>query len=190
MNRELLLCPMAAKSSGRVFSEKFTAWDYTGWTPNGTGTPPSDYVGSYGINDWVSNSKLASFSGLSTEFWWRTTNVRDAANIPIILDSNHNGGFPMASNKPPEYDGEEDPVSHYIKSHCINRHTGYVNGLFLDFSVKKVGLKQLWTFPWHRGFNTKTEWTIAYYNGSPSPRIACATWWDSEREWMKNFKEY
>jgi prepilin-type processing-associated H-X9-DG protein len=54
---------------------------------------------------------------------------------------------------------------------AINRHDGYINGLFMDWSVRKIGLKELWRLKWHRKWDT---------NG-----------WSGEwPEWMKNFKDY
>jgi prepilin-type processing-associated H-X9-DG protein len=62
---------------------------------------------------------------------------------------------------------------------CLNRHDGYVNGLFLDWSVRRIGLKELWTLKWHRDFNTAGPWTTA---GGVQP-----TDWP---EWMQGFKDY
>jgi len=61
----------------------------------------------------------------------------------------------------------------------INRHNGSVNGLFLDWSVRKIGLKELWTLKWNKEFNTAGRWTRA---GSVQPER-----WP---EWMRNFKDY
>ena len=71
--------------------------------------------------------------------------------------------------------------------YCINRHNGYVNGLFCDWSVRKVGLKELWTLKWHRNFDINGPWTIAGFNGNVT---ACAAAWDGAAPWMKNFPEY
>jgi hypothetical protein len=49
----------------------------------------------------------------------------------------------------------------------------------LDWSVRKVGLKELWKFRWHRKYNINGPWT-AGGGGRPSD-------WP---EWMRNFKEY
>jgi hypothetical protein len=57
---------------------------------------------------------------------------------------------------------------------CIDRYNGGVNGVFLDSTVRKIGLKELWKLKWHRRFNT--NW--------PTPD------WVSEASWMKNFKDY
>jgi prepilin-type processing-associated H-X9-DG protein len=53
----------------------------------------------------------------------------------------------------------------------INRHDGYINGLFMDWSVRKIGLKELWTLKWHHKCDTRG--------------------WSGEwPEWMRNFKDY
>jgi prepilin-type processing-associated H-X9-DG protein len=62
---------------------------------------------------------------------------------------------------------------------CINRHEGHVNALFFDWSVRKVGLKELWTLKWHRQFNTAGPWTKA---GGVQP--------EDWPEWMRGFKDY
>ena len=62
---------------------------------------------------------------------------------------------------------------------CINRHNGHINGLFLDWSVRKVGLKELWTLKWHMQFDTANKWTKA---GGMQP--------ENWPEWMRNFKDY
>jgi prepilin-type processing-associated H-X9-DG protein len=61
----------------------------------------------------------------------------------------------------------------------MNRHSGFLNGLFLDWSVKRVGLKELWTMKWHRQFDTNGFWTKA--GGAQS-----SDW----PEWMRSFKDY
>jgi len=61
----------------------------------------------------------------------------------------------------------------------VNRHNGYVNGIFLDFSVRRVGLKELWTFKWHRGFDTAGICTKA--GGVQA---------DDWLEWMSKFRDY
>jgi hypothetical protein len=66
-------------------------------------------------------------------------------------------------------------MGHY----CINRHEGSVNSVFLDFSVRRVGLKEMWTLKWHRNFDTTGPWTTA---GNVQP----SDW----PQWMKNLKDY
>lgn len=66
-----------------------------------------------------------------------------------------------------------------MQSFCINRHSGHVNGLFLDWSVRKIGLKELWTLKWNPQFNTADKWTRA---GGVQPED-----WPA---WMRRFKDY
>jgi prepilin-type processing-associated H-X9-DG protein len=61
----------------------------------------------------------------------------------------------------------------------MNRHDGGINVAFMDGSVRKVGLKELWTLKWHYDYNTANCWTLA---GGVKPE----DWPD----WMRKFKEY
>ncbi len=62
---------------------------------------------------------------------------------------------------------------------CTKRHDGFVNTAFLDSSVRKVGLKQLWTLKWYSKFNMANPWTRAGgVKGQDWP------------QWMRNFGEY
>jgi hypothetical protein len=54
----------------------------------------------------------------------------------------------------------------------VNRHIGYNNGLFLDYSARPMGLKELWELEWHPNWNP---------NNDPPPD------WP---EWMEGFKDY
>jgi hypothetical protein len=51
--------------------------------------------------------------------------------------------------------------------------------VFVDFSTRKIGLKELWTLKWHREFETRGIWTRA---GGTMP--------EDWPEWMKSFKDY
>jgi len=51
--------------------------------------------------------------------------------------------------------------------------------LFVDSSVRRIGLKALWTLKWHKQFNTSGEWTLA---GGVTPER-----WP---EWMRGFSDY
>ena len=62
---------------------------------------------------------------------------------------------------------------------CIDRHQGFINGLFCDGSVRKVGLKELWTLKWHREYDTTGPWTKA---GGVQP--------EDWPQWMRRFKDY
>jgi prepilin-type processing-associated H-X9-DG protein len=61
----------------------------------------------------------------------------------------------------------------------MNRHGVFVNGLFLDWSVRKVGLKELWTLYWDAEFSRSGRWTKA---GGAKP--------EDWPKWMRGLKDY
>lgn len=154
---------------------------------------PNAY-GSYGANFYVYWAGLPEKLFPYHRLFWRTSNVKGTYNIPIYLDSCSIGPFSGSFDKcgPPERDAIPTYLYHHsgddpvpiepevgLHNFCINRHDGSVNGLFMDWSVRKVGLKELWTLKWHREFDTKNEWTKA---GGVQP--------EDWPEWMRNFKDY
>jgi len=66
-----------------------------------------------------------------------------------------------------------------MRQACLDRHNGAVNMLFMDFSARKVGLKELWTLKWNRVFDTEGEWTTA-------GGVQAEDW----PEWMRKYKDY
>jgi len=113
---------------------------------------------------------------------WRNAYIENAANIPMLLDCAHVEGKPYSFNTPPEYDG--DISTHGVsalqmKRFCLNRHNGYINGAFLDFTVRKIGLKEQWIFKWHKNFDTGGTWTKT---GGVKP--------DDWPQWMRRFRDY
>jgi prepilin-type processing-associated H-X9-DG protein len=142
----------------------FEAWEIT--------TPSPPFHGSYGFNNWL-------FTGFSD---WRPlryldiVSLRGKSNIPALLDSSMPFGRPQEDHRPPR---EETHFGTSFGGFCINRHDGYVNGLFLDWSVRKIGLKELWTLKWHSEYDTRGPWTKA---GGVKP--------EDWPQWMRRFKDY
>ncbi len=67
-----------------------------------------------------------------------------------------------------------------MKRFCMNRHSGGMTNLaFVDWTVRKVGLKELWTLKWYRDSNTAGPWTTA---GLVQP----SDW----PQWMRRLKDY
>jgi prepilin-type N-terminal cleavage/methylation domain-containing protein/prepilin-type processing-associated H-X9-DG protein len=173
VTRGIACCPMAVKirpgpasgvsragGSGGVSYEirfargsTFEAWKIT--------SPPPPFRGSYGFNVTAFPKSIDTF--LSS----------GQANIPVILDSPERMGRHINTDGPPRREG------HGRHTFCINRHNGHVNSLFLDWSVRRVGLKELWTLKWDDQSDTTGPWTIA---GG-----AAAAYWP---QWMRKFKDY
>jgi len=163
-NPKLLLCPEATKTPDEGGRNPFMAWEYD---------ETRLFVSSYCINNWVSNETY-SLKGVVNGFW-RTPHVKDASRAPILLDGQWKDADPLPTDDPPEHEGDLwTPNAQEIRRVCVNRHNGGVNGLFLDFSARKVGLKELWEIWWYQGW--------------PEDRAAAGTpvW----PPWMENFKDY
>ena len=158
------VCPVASKpvqdENGHATGAKhpFAAWGkMTGnaWTVKG------DY-GSYGVNMWVFKvNPKANLGWKRHGYYWQSTYVKRTSYIPFVLDSMWMDAHPVPFSNPPEYDGEMGSPEEGIKRFCMNRHVGTVNGLFLDMSVRNIGLKGLWTLRWHQEFDISGSWTRA-----------------------------
>jgi len=176
---KILRCPNATKPGTQVDRSVVGAWK--------TG----DDMGSYDLNGWVCNPREGKtlLLGLRpAEYCWRSTKVEDADNVPLFLDAMWFEGWPMHTDRPrPAKDwlvGGPARVAIEVDTSemnrfCIDRHEGHVNVLFMDYSVRKVGLKELWTLKWHRNYIVDGPWTKA---GGVLP-----TDWPL---WMKEFREY
>jgi hypothetical protein len=110
-------------------------------------------------------------------------NVKNAAEIPVCADTMWRSGGPSAGGEPrgapPRFNGEWAGAHAEMRHLCIDRHNGFINHLFLDWSVRAVGIKELWTPSWHKNFDTRGPWTQA-------GGVQTADW----PEWMRGFKEY
>lgn len=170
---KMACCPLATKLDGAVHGAKFVAWEWPLPPP-----PPGTeyfYYGSYGINEFLlTPPPEPTIWGHPTNLNWGQANIKGAANIPLFLDCAWLGGSPTHTDAPPEFD--DAPYQEFygdnMKRFCINRHDGYINGAFLDFStVRKIGLKELWKLKWHRGYDLNAD-----------PPV-----WPA---WMRAFKDY
>jgi len=172
-------CPMATKkvsqASGRdKFGDTFNAWHCF--------THPNAPSGSYGINTWCPNDE----PGVPGHSWraegrsrWVTVNQKGAANIPVFLDSISDRMFPLETDGPGPYREMYGGVYSHMARVALNRHDGGINALFMDWSVRKVGIKEVWTLKWHPDYDTGGPWTIA---GEVQP--------EDWPEWMRGFKDY
>ncbi|MBL7154049.1 MAG: type II secretion system protein [Phycisphaerae bacterium] len=177
---DVALCPMAAKfKAGPTHALGIPGRTLSAWAlPPQRGAPTGLY-GSYALNVYVvNNSSLNQGPAADIFSTWRTTFVRGANNVPLFLDCMQWAVHPYMRDRPPDY---EDMYDHHEPTNwvCIDRHDRHINSLFMDFSVRPVGLKELWTLKWHRTYNTANEWSIA---GGVKP--------EDWPEWMRGFKDY
>jgi prepilin-type N-terminal cleavage/methylation domain-containing protein/prepilin-type processing-associated H-X9-DG protein len=191
--RGIACCPMATKQprgSGGLHGSSTVFGSESGGEFEGTGgsrfvaweiiKPAPRFYGSYGYNRWV-------FSGFSE---WPPLvrsgqglrpldldvfSLRGRAAIPVFLDAQVPWVQPWDSSPPPR----REEGGGLMGEVCMNRHGGYVNGLFLDWSARRIGLKELWTLKWYAEFNTAGPWTKA---GGVKP--------EDWPQWMRRFKDY
>lgn len=181
-------CPMATKPGGKgtftvsstwsgeschlegTNGSTFSAWEIT--------TPLPKFRSSYGWNGnffSAGSSRPRSIKSLLNDI--KDINIYSSKNTsktPLFLDSETYLGSVDSSIIVPL-----NTVIEGFNSFLINRHNGYINGLFFNLSVRKIGLKELWALKWNEDFDTANPWTRA---GGVQPED-----WPS---WMRNFKDY
>ena len=180
-SKGIACCPMAVRipqepthilkneTSSYTMSYKhgstFEAWEII--------SPIPRFCCSYGFNLWLFDCAFDNSSHyfgpgrpLNTYF------IKGGFKIPVLLDSTVPMTVFLETLHPPK---NEKEGSGFI----INRHDGCINGMFLDWSARRVGLKELWTLKWKMQFNTSGPWTKA---GGVQP--------EDWPEWMRNFKDY
>jgi len=183
-DRDLRCCPTATEpvidEYGQPTARRsvFSAWGIF----IGEGSAPEGDWGSYGINGWVQRPTPQQdmvYGRFEAANHWGTPNVPGAGSIPVFMDALHFRVFPRHTDNPPDTQDMAWESIQQMQRVCINRHDGFGNSLFMDWSVRKVGLKELWTLKWHRAYNTEGPWTKAGHVQS-----------DDWPPWMKNFRDY
>jgi len=178
---EILRCPTAVK---RLPGNEAHGGPFNTYIMGTGGTRNLQEEASYGQNNWLYNPPpgVTAIQGRPAASHWRTTNVKGAAEIPVFADTMWRGGGPSpygTRGDPPQFNGQWLGADREMMHFAIDRHNGVNNHLFLDWSVRTVGLKELWTLNWHRDFDRRSRWTTA---GGVQP-----TDWP---EWMRMFKDY
>jgi len=180
----IALCPMAnrgngpgtftGRAGGEIYVEgkwglTFAPWEIT--------RPAPSFRMSYGLNNHVFSFSFDG-SGVPRPHQMQYTDVfslRRRDGIPLLLDAVQSfASLALEGQRPPNHEpsGSAGEI-------CINRHDGTLNSLFLDCSVRAVGLKELWTLKWHLQWDTCGRWTKA---GGVQP--------EDWPEWMRRFKDY
>jgi prepilin-type processing-associated H-X9-DG protein len=186
LSEKQYLCPEAVRCDlTRVvedmhcygYGDKSTAWYYQtlleyqeGWVL---------MRGSYSDNAWTSPA------------FWGVDASKHPGATPLFFDCAYLVCMPDASDDPPAFDGDRfrrhppEPLPNgapvdTLKWACIDRHwKGSVNVAFVDGSMRKVGLKELWALKWHNKYNTMGPWTRA-------GGVQSGDW----PRWMWRFEDY
>ena len=111
---------------------------------------------------------------------WATAYARNSNSIPLVFDSSWLYAHFVENAPPPSKDADSGiGFFGYANPLCIDRHSGGINTVFMDSSVRKVGLKELWTLKWHARYNTAGRWTKAG-----------GVLHDDWPKWLRNYKDY
>lgn len=145
---------------------------------------PNGFAGSYGLNGYMlSIPKTGSFEGglPASEGYRNMYDVPNASQVPVFLDALRFDFWPQANQAPAmnEYEFWVSGAQYNMARVCINRHRGFTTSSFLDWSVRRVGLKELWKLKWHRNFKVNGPWTLA-------GGVRSTDW----PEWMNELKDY
>jgi len=167
-NLDMRLCPMATKPTSEGGLNPYAAW---GIFEDGT-------YGSYGFNEWLCNRVGSATTGPN---YFKSVNARPADEIPLFVDCVWYDVWAFHTDEPPQTDGAEGgwAGSNEMRRVCLNRHSGAVNSAFLDWSIRRVGLKELWTLKWHKNFETDGPWTTL-------GGVTSEDW----PQWMRKFTDY
>jgi prepilin-type N-terminal cleavage/methylation domain-containing protein len=188
---DIYLCPAATRTwgEGEDMMSHIAAWDFQylqdefamgEWFPyyrvGGDDNPIYAY-GSYGKNEFVTYTDVVN----DTSEYYMTIRVKNVAKIPLLGCSLFLAGFPDAWDEP-------SPVKYhhpFDNRWLVDRHHLAINMVNLDWSVRKVGLKQLWQLRWNRQKHQDGSSAWGHPNVVPDPYIP-----EEWPEWMRNAKNY
>jgi hypothetical protein len=179
------LCPVARKIANPEMAQgvdwwgkTFVAWgSIPSWGSSGGRT--RTFCGSYGVNGYIFVPGMGSGLQPPARFWG-TPNVKRGGEIPMFLDCYFWEGWVDSDDTPPQYsDWQDRSDTNAMNRYCLDRHRQRINAAFLDYSVRPVGLKELWTLNWYNGYDRAGSWTSV---GGIRPND-----WP---EWMRKMKDY
>ena len=183
---ELWLCPQAKKPRPQGGIPQ-AGWSFTAWET-------ANDVGSYGLNGWILNIKDSVGSGNRTNGWgradadaqgrsrhWGKPDSRYANDAPVFTGSWWVDSWPLETDQPPptEAGPGDTPGTNEMNRVCVDRHDGFVNAAFSDWTVRSVGLKELWTLKWHRTYDVTGPWT-------KGGGVVGSDW----PQWLRRYKDY
>lgn len=152
-----IAAPDGATNTLELGGDAKTSWGVVA----ASGGRPVGTWGSYGINGWVYVCGEASeLYGKPREFFWKSPNIKGAAQVPMFMDCwfwcgwpDDTDSAPVADDRSARLTGDTDSMNRF----CINRHAQAINGVFMDYSVRKIWLKELWRLKWSKRYNTRVE---------------------------------
>ncbi|MEN6577986.1 MAG: type II secretion system protein [Phycisphaerales bacterium] len=187
-DEEMRFCPTATRQVANAADwGTFKAWireDIANRYPLGSEGTTKDFVGSYSINNWTNYSPQGRGSDRPAgNFWKSTQKLERSSEVPLFGDNTWHDAWPKDTDSPVllpfDYGWGDKGTTGEMNQFCIDRHSGWTNLAFVDWSVRHVGLKELWTLRWHRTYEVANLWTKA---GGVSA--------DAWPQWLRKYKDY
>jgi prepilin-type N-terminal cleavage/methylation domain-containing protein len=185
---KIWFCPTATKpivdedgNNNQAFNID-QAWGIFTGSAGGYSAGVNGIAGSYGLNGYtLTIPATASYvRNIPASMGFRKfLEIPQASTVPVLMDGLRFDLFPIESDAPPADENDHWQGESRMKRVCINRHRAFICSSFADGSVRKVGLKELWTLKWHRQFATDGPWTLA--GGVTS---------DQWPDWIRPFTDY
>ncbi len=186
----LRMCP-STRSLDRPPSDVNYGGTFIDWgpfpnSPSGAEWYDAYATGSYGFNEWCADVPAGAWWwGLSHDNAIRKITVKEAYNVPLVLDSVFVDTAVRDADGPPSNTEHEqdryiaDWDTNAMKYYCIDRHSGGINAAFVDMTARHVGIKELYRLKWHARFQTSS----LPGNGST---VGAGTW----PTWTDKYKDY
>jgi hypothetical protein len=152
-DRGIFVCPVATKTKEEGVRNPYRAFTFGVFQYDGVGYD-EPFIGSYSMNTW-----LAKSGGREYEYW-KTPNIRGAQHVPLMSDGMSTELQPYPTDEPPEYETIDDYSGRWneIRRVVLKRHARYhINVVFLDFSVGRLTIKQIWRGRWSTAWVTDPE---------------------------------
>jgi prepilin-type N-terminal cleavage/methylation domain-containing protein len=156
LDESMWLCPSATK-----------LWEEGGVNPNMAWFDnDSGNKGSYVRNLWTSKGSSNPDDDDPDPLWyWASPSMRGALTAPMLLCGQWKDMEPYPVDDPPLFESSIWLANQQeMQRACIKRHAPYhVFALMLDWSLRKVTIKEIWTLRWHR------EWPVPATEAHPFP---------------------
>jgi len=190
---KMRFCPTATRIvlptvGAQTDSGTFKAWRtdlMANRYPKANEGPVINWTGSYGTSNWIDYVLQDRNGGRLKEWFWKCTqNIKKNANqVPLLGDNTWHDSWPQQTDVPVQtpwdFGWGDKGTAGEMNQFCIDRHNGWTNFVFADWSVRHVGLKELWTLKWHREYLVNGPWTKA---GGVQP----SDW----PQWLRKYKDY
>jgi len=168
----LITCPVATQPNpnGQDYGGINYAYKMGRNTTAGGVVTATNDLCSYGFNLWGHNAPT-DIQNRPKEYHWGTINVPgNPSNIPLQLDSRWRGGGPFYDivNRykiSPVEDDYSDPSNSdplEMQHFAFPRHNKRTQAVFFDGSARSFRVKELWSFKWHRQWDTEAYLRTPY----------------------------